>query len=88
MASATDLLPVEHLAKFKSFFFCVVPPDQSKMSEKTDLTKWKLTVERGRQVWKYDPNQKADAQMLYDKYFLDLDMVCLYPYTLLSKIVL
>jgi hypothetical protein len=46
------------------------------MSEKTDLRKWKLHVERGRQVWKYNPDQRPDEQSAYDKYFLGLDIVC------------
>jgi hypothetical protein len=43
--------------------------------ERTDLTKWKLYVDRGRQVWKYNPEQRPTEQKFYDKYFLGLDVV-------------
>jgi squalene/oxidosqualene cyclase-like protein len=42
--------------------------------ERTDLTKWKLYVDRGRQVWKYNPEQRPTEQKFYDKYFLGLDV--------------
>jgi hypothetical protein len=45
------------------------------MTEKTDLRKWKLHVDRGRQVWKYHPEQRPEEQKAYDKYFLGLDVV-------------
>jgi hypothetical protein len=45
------------------------------MEEKTDLTKWKLLIERGRQVWVYDPQQKPEDQKFWEKYFLGLDIV-------------
>jgi lanosterol synthase len=38
------------------------------------LTKWKLLVERGRQVWVYDPQQKPEEQKFWEKYFLGLDI--------------
>jgi hypothetical protein len=53
------------------------------MEEKTDLTKWKLLVERGRQVWVYDPQQKPEDQKFWEKYFLGLDIVHFYPEFLL-----
>jgi hypothetical protein len=43
--------------------------------EKTDLRKWKLHVDAGRQVWKYHPDQKPEDQQAYDRYFLGLDTV-------------
>lgn len=43
--------------------------------EGTDLTKWKLQVDRGRQVWHYNPDQSAEEQKMYDRYFLGLDIV-------------
>jgi hypothetical protein len=41
--------------------------------EATDLRKWHLTTDRGRQVWHYDENQTE--QNITDKYFLGLDIV-------------
>eukprot|EP01119_Soliformovum_irregulare_P008590 TRINITY_DN2169_c0_g2_i1.p1 TRINITY_DN2169_c0_g2~~TRINITY_DN2169_c0_g2_i1.p1 ORF type:complete len:704 (-),score=178.27 TRINITY_DN2169_c0_g2_i1:54-2165(-) len=41
------------------------------MTEKTDLTQWKLTGENGRQVWKYIP---GSAQQFWEKYLLGLDI--------------
>jgi len=38
----------------------------------TDLTKWKLFVDRGRQVWKYLPDATT-AQTVVEKYLLGLD---------------
>jgi hypothetical protein len=42
----------------------------------TDLTKWKLFVDRGRQIWKYMPSSDS-VQTVVDKYLLGLDVVCL-----------
>lgn len=41
----------------------------------TDLTKWKLRVDRGRQVWEYNPDQSPEDQKMYDRYFLGLNIV-------------
>lgn len=41
----------------------------------TDLTKWKLHVNRGRQVWKYNPDQKPEDQKFYDRYHVGLNTV-------------
>jgi hypothetical protein len=43
--------------------------------EGTDLRKWKLHVERGRQTWHYTENQDPSEQKFYDRYFLGLDVV-------------
>eukprot|EP01125_Pyxidicula_operculata_P010681 TRINITY_DN3518_c0_g1_i1.p1 TRINITY_DN3518_c0_g1~~TRINITY_DN3518_c0_g1_i1.p1 ORF type:complete len:776 (-),score=192.12 TRINITY_DN3518_c0_g1_i1:88-2415(-) len=47
-----------------------VTPDAGK--EGTDLTKWHLEVERGRQVWRYNEKQTSNEQTFADKYFLGL----------------
>lgn len=44
-------------------------------SQGTDLKKWKLHVDHGRQVWEYTENQSPEDQKMYDKYFLGLDTV-------------
>ena len=43
--------------------------------ESTDLSKWKLHNEAGRQTWHYTENQAPEAQKFYDRYFLGLDIV-------------
>lgn len=43
--------------------------------EGTDLTKWKLHVDRGRQVWEYKADQSPEEQKMYDRYFLGLNTV-------------
>jgi lanosterol synthase len=39
----------------------------------TDLTKWKLFIENGRQIWKYFPNSQF-IQTFFEKYLLGLDI--------------
>lgn len=39
----------------------------------TDLTRWKLEIDKGRQVWKYHSNE-SPQQRVADKYFLGLDI--------------
>lgn len=43
--------------------------------EATEPRKWKLSTERGRQVWSFNEKQTPDQQKIYDKYFLGLDTV-------------
>lgn len=45
----------------------------------TDLTRWRLKVEDGRQTWHYVSEEEAKAwpQTAVDKYWLDLELVCL-----------
>ena len=43
----------------------------SELELKTDLTKWKLSVDRGRQVWEYHPD--GCAQTVVERYLLSLD---------------
>lgn len=43
--------------------------------ESTDLSKWKLHNDRGRQTWHYSENQSPEEQKFYDRYFLGLDIV-------------
>jgi hypothetical protein len=40
----------------------------------TDLTQWKLIVDRGRQVWQYIPDAK-NVQTFIERYLLGLDVV-------------
>ena len=42
--------------------------------EGTDLRKWKLHVEAGRQTWHYSEHQDPSEQNFYDRYFLGLDI--------------
>lgn len=41
----------------------------------TDLSKWKLHNDRGRQTWHYTESQTPVEQKFYDRYFLGLDTV-------------
>ena len=45
----------------------------------TDVTKWRLRCEKGRQTWEYDElgNSKRD-QSFIEKHALGLDTVCLF----------
>ena len=40
----------------------------------TDITKWKLLVDNGRQVWQHD---EAHEQNFIEKYLLGQDIVCI-----------
>ena len=45
----------------------------------TDVTKWRLRCEKGRQIWEYDElgNSKRDQNFI-EKHALGLDTVCLW----------
>ena len=45
-----------------------------KINTMTDLTKWRLYVKEGRQIWNYFPNS-TDVQSFVDKYLLGIDVV-------------
>ena len=46
-----------------------------KTAPATDLTRWRLTCEGGRQVWSYDLSGHARPQTLLEKHSLGLDTV-------------
>ncbi len=41
----------------------------------TDLSKWKLEVKEGRQVWQYVEEDSKKVQTMVDRYLLGLDTV-------------
>lgn len=53
---------------------------------KTDLTRWRMKSDRGRQTWHYlktDEELQEWPQSISDKYFLGLDMVSFFWFVLL-----
>lgn len=55
-----------------------VPRDQKSEDARTDLTRWRLKDDRGRQTWHYletEEELKAWPLSVADKYFLGLDTV-------------
>ena len=50
----------------------------------TDLTKWRLYVKEGRQVWQYFPSPST-LQTVVEKYLLGLDIVSYNNYLFKKK---
>ena len=51
-------------------------PSQQRVGAVTDLTRWRLTNERGRQTWEYDEEEHSERQPNFvERHALGLDIV-------------
>lgn len=80
----TNLLTTTLLQFF--FFLLSINMSPDSTVAKTDLTRWRMKSDRGRQTWHYlktDEELQEWPQSISDKYFLGLDMVSFFWFVLL-----